>query len=113
MADMTINNERFFTVKQAAQESGLTYGAIYSACKEGRIGCRNVNNTYMIGETALRTYIDHRRKRITTTNESELTIDDLAEELLKRIQDAYDRGKADGRKEAREEFMSAFKSVGK
>jgi excisionase family DNA binding protein len=109
-----IGGEKYYTCKQASEEFGLSYAAIYSACKDGRINARQTGRSYMVSESDIREYIENRKKRIVVdTSLSEWSVEDIANEILKRIEDAYERGVKDGKKAMRDEFTQAFKSVGK
>lgn len=107
--ETTINNEKHYTPKQASKKFGLTYATIYSACRSGKLACREINGSYMIAETAMIDYINQRKARITVPAYSAMTVDDLAEELLKRIHDAYDKGYADGKKAAKQALNEALR----
>jgi predicted site-specific integrase-resolvase len=111
MSETAINGEKYYTIKQASENFGIAYATIYSACKQKRIDCRQVNDTYMISESSMREYIDHKKKRMTVPSNSRLTIDDIAEEIIKRINEAYDTGYADGRKAAKAVFTDALKDL--
>ena len=111
MSETAINNERYYTIKQASDEFGIAYSTLAYACRSNKIPHRDINNRPMMAESDIKSYIEDKQKRITKTSVSELTIDDLAEEILKRIQDAYDRGRADGIKEAKQAMMQAFKET--
>lgn len=109
--ETTINSEKHYTPKQASEKFGLTYATIYSACRNGKVACREINGSYMIAETAMIDYINQRKARITVSAHSAMTVDDLAEELLKRIHDAYDKGYADGKKDAKQALNEAIKGI--
>ena len=40
-----------------------------------------------------------------------MTVEDLANEILKRMRGSYEAGYKQGRKDAKAEFMSAFKGI--
>lgn len=109
--ETTINSEKHYTPKQASEKFGLTYATIYSACRNGKLACREINGSYMIAETAMIDYINQRKARITVPAYSAMSVDDLAEELLKRIHDAYDKGYADGKKDAKQALNEAIKAI--
>jgi predicted site-specific integrase-resolvase len=109
--ETTINNEKHYTPKQASEHFGLSYATIYSACRNGRLACREINGSYMIAETAMLDYINQRKARITVPGYSEMSVDDLADELLKRIKTAYDKGYADGKKDAKQALNEAIRGL--
>ena len=53
----------------------------------------------------------YRARKSGTTSVQSMTIEDLAEELMRRIKQSYDDGYKAGRRDARNEFMSAFKDI--
>lgn len=109
--ETAINNEKYYNVKQASERFGLSYQTIYSACKHKRLDCRELNGTYMIAETAMLDYINNRKARIIVPTYSQLTVDDLAEEILKRINDAYEKGYEAEKKDAKQTLSEALKGL--
>ena len=116
--EVTDKNEKFYTVKQAAEYLGIDYSSINKACHAKRINCSiipsptNHGNTFLISETALTEWYANRRERSPKAPSVDaLTVEDLANEILKRVKGAYDEGYKQGRKDARSEFMDAFKGI--
>ena len=115
---MSEMNEKHYTPKKAAERIGVSDSLIKKAIKDGKLeamqipGSGPVGYSYMISETNLFAWAENRRKRKTIVKGvSEMTIDDLAEELLKRMKHEYERGYHDGMKKAKEEYLAALKSV--
>ena len=121
---MTINTEtareKHYTVKQASEYLGVDYSSINKACHAGKINCSTIpsptnhGTTFLISETALTEWYVNRRERGTRTSTNtiaEMTVEDLANEILKRIQGAYDEGYRQGRKAQRAEMLDALKGI--
>ena len=116
--DVVDKKEKFYTVKQAAEYLGVDYSSINKACHSKRIECSvipsptNHGNTFLISETALTDwYVNRRERSPKAPSVDALTVEDLANEILKRVKGAYDEGYKQGRKDARSEFMSVFKDI--
>lgn len=113
-----MENEKFVTIKRAAEICHVADQTIRNAITKGTLACTKVPSGDSRGEKMFVNYdelmewFDKRKKRITTIpGVSELTIDDLAEELLKRIQKSYDDGYAAGVAAAKTEISNALKAV--
>jgi hypothetical protein len=111
-------NQKYITIKRASEICHVTDQTIRNAIAKGKLSCTKVPSGNSNGDKMfvdydeLMVWIDNRKKRITTIpGVSDLTIDDLAEELLKRIQKAYDEGYKAGVAAAKEEFSNALKAV--
>ena len=109
--------EKHYTVKEAVERVGCEYSVLNKACHNGRIKCSPVpsshGTTFLIAESDL---VDWNNSRMRRTNSptkalSDLSVEDLAAEIMNRIQRARDEGYRQGRKDARAEFMSAFKDI--
>ena len=110
--------EKHYTVKQASERIGIDYSTLNKACHAGKIKCSTVpnpsgnGNRFLISESALLEYDANREKRNTKSPSIDaLTVEDLANEILRRVRGAYDEGYRQGRKDAKTEFMSAFKGI--
>lgn len=115
---MSENNEKFYNTKKAALQVGVSDATIKSAIKRGELPAKQIASggpkgySYMVSETDLITWMDTRKQRKTTiAGVTEMTVDDLANEILKRLKHEYERGYKQGKKDAKEEFMKAFKGV--
>ena len=110
-------DEKYYTANQASIETSIAISTITRAIQKNELLAREISNgrgghKYMIAESDLIAWMDVRKKRKTTiTGVTDLTVDDLAGEILKRLKHEYERGYNDGKKKAKEEFMSAFKGV--
>jgi len=72
----------------------------------------NRGSTTFVNYDELMQWASTRKKRMTTIpGVATLTIDDLAEELLKRIQHAYEEGYKAGVQAAKQEYLDAIKGV--
>lgn len=114
----TNNTEKYYTANQAAQETRISISTITRAIQKKELSAREISSNgngghkYMIAESDLIKWLETRKTRKTVImGVTELSIDDLAAEILKRMKMEYDRGYKDGAKKAKEEFMSAFKGV--
>ena len=114
--------EKWFTVKQAIQEAGVSNYTICSAIREGKLVAKQIPDSsrygyhYLISESALLAWVEDRKTikahAIATSKvPSELTIEDIAKEITLRIQKAYDTGYKEGKKDGKREIMEAIKGV--
>lgn len=110
--------EKHYTVKQASERIGIDYSTLNKACHSGKIRCSTVpnpsgnGNKFLISESALMEYDANRERRNTKYQSADsMTVEDLANEILRRVKNAYDEGYRQGRKDAKTEFMSAFKGI--
>ena len=114
-----MENEKFYTTKQAAEKYMVVEQTLRNAIKNKKLKASQVSSgksptgfIYRIAESDLEKFMEDRKMRKTTIpNVTDLTIDDLAEEILKRIRKAHDEGFKEGKKAAKEEFLSALKGV--
>ena len=111
-------SQKYITIKKASEICHLSDQTIRNAINKGALNCTRVPSGNSNGDkmfvdyNELMEWFDNRKKRITTIpGVSDLTIDDLAEELLKRIQKAYDEGYKAGVEAAKAEYANAFKAV--
>ena len=110
--------EKHYTVKQASERLGVDYSTLNKACHSGKLRCSTFpnptgnGNKFLIAESDLLEWNENRDKRMPRTSSVDsLTIEDLANEILRRVKGAYDEGYKQGRKDARNEFMSVFKDI--
>lgn len=113
--------EKYFTIKQAADSVKLDYSSIRKACIDGQLQhsvvpkSRGNGDMILISETALTEWYVNRKERVKSKPPSasikEMTVEDLANEILKRMRGSYEAGYKQGRKDARAEFMSAFNGI--
>lgn len=119
---MTMSNlpdEKYYSVPAAAAELRISDQTLYTAIKEGKLksmqvpaGSGGVRYVHKIAETDLLNWFENRKALKTQiVGVTELTVEDLADELLKRIKHAYNEGYKDGVKHAKTELMSAMKGV--
>lgn len=120
-------SEKIYTLKQAAEEAGLSTWTLNRAVKDGHlqhhtVACRG-GFKYMIPESALFDWIEHRHeyykepkprraKEFVARKYSEMDISELAGELLNRIKEAYQQGYEDGMHNAKVEFLKKLNEVG-
>lgn len=110
--------EKHYTPKQLHDEFNVEYTGIVKACKSGKLkasmlpASRGAGYTYSIAESDFKEWYANRRDRKSTIKGvSEMTVEELADELMKRIKKAYDDGYRAGRKDQREEMLTALKGV--
>ena len=111
--------EKHYTVKQASERVGVDYSTLNKACHSGKLRCSTFpnptgnGNKFLIAESDLLEWDANRDKRATRTSSSvdSLTVEDLANEILKRVKGAYEEGYRQGRKEAKAELLAAFKGL--
>lgn len=114
-----MENEKYFTTRQAAELYHLSEQTLRNAIAKKQLKASEITTSrspkgfiYRIAESDLKEWINSRTARKTIIpNVTNLTVDDLAEEILKRVKNAYDEGYKAGKKDAKAEFMSALKGV--
>lgn len=111
-------DQKFITIKRASEMCHVADQTIRNAIAKGALSCTKVPSGDSRGEKMfvnydeLMAWFDNRKKRITTIpGVTDLTIDDIADELLKRVQKAYDEGYRAGIEAARKQYQDAFKAV--
>ena len=111
-------DEKYYSTSQAAKEFNVTEQTIRNAINRGKLKALQITNSSSVGfsfkiaESDLKKWVENRKARKTIIpNVSETTIDDIAEDILKRIKNAYNEGYKAGKKAAKDEFMSALKGV--
>lgn len=112
------NNQKYVTVKKASEIVGVADQTIRNAIANKKLNAsvvpanNNRGSTTFIEYEELMAWASARKKRMTTIpGVATLTIDDLAEELLKRIQNAYEEGYKAGVQAAKQEYLDAIKGV--
>lgn len=115
---MEEKKEKWYHAKEAAREYGIGYSTITRAIRDGKLKTTKVSGqgrsgfVDLISETSLNEYVKTLKQRKTIiTGVTELTVDDLAGELLKRINDAYERGYKDGMATAKKEIKERLKGI--
>lgn len=123
-------SDKYLTVKQAAEECGISENAIKRYCKTGEIKASEVASNkgrygwkYMIKEDDLYEWVmhrdtverTHREKKIVKQAYRNMSLEEMAGELLNRNQSAYKAGYDDGYKAgityAKQEMLKAIKEV--
>ena len=111
-------SEKYYTVKQATEGIGISGQTITKAIRDKQLKASEIpaggrrGYTYRIAETDLIEWMDNRKKRMTIIPEvTTMTVDDVANEILARIQKAYDDGFKAGVKHAKAEMLGAIKGV--
>lgn len=115
---MEEKKEKWYHAKEAAREYGIGYSTITRAIRDGRLKTTKVSGKSrtgfvdLISETLLNEFVKTMKERKTIINGvTDLTVDDLANELLKRINDAYERGYKDGMATAKKEIKERLKEI--
>lgn len=115
---MEEHKEKWYKTGEASKEFGISQSALSRAIRMGKLKSSKITGhsptgfVDLIPESALIEYMKNKKERVTTIKGvSEMTIDDISEEILKRINDAYQRGFKDGMAKAKAEYMSALKGV--
>lgn len=114
--------EKWFTVKQASTEAGVSGNTINIAIKDGKLVARQISDSskwgfhYLISESALLTWVEDRKtikaNAVTTAKTvSEMNAADIAEWITLKIKKAYDEGYRDGKRDGKREIMDAIKGV--
>ena len=116
--NMSEEKQKWYKAYEAAKEFGISVTTVRNAIRDGKLTTTKVSGKSptgfidLIPETALVEFMKNYTARKTVVNEvSSLTIDDIAEDILKRIQDAYDKGFKDGCAKTKNEFLAAVKGV--
>lgn len=115
---MEEHKEKWYKTYEAAKEFGISQSALSRAIRMGKLKSTKVSGhsptgfVDLIPESALIEYMKNKKDRVTTLKGvSEMTVDDISEEILKRLNDAYQKGFKDGMAKAKNEYMSALKGV--
>lgn len=115
---MEEKKEKWYHAKEAAREYGIGYSTITKAIRDGKLKTTKVSGqgrtgfVDLISETSLNEYVKNMKERKTIINGvTELTVDDLANELLKRINEAYERGYKDGVATAKKTINERLKGI--
>lgn len=119
---MSEMNEKWFNLQEATQVSGVSYAVLNKALREGKLVGKQISDSsrygyhWLVSETALLQWVEDRKTvkahAIATSKvPSELTIEDIAQEITLRIQKAYETGLRDGKKAGKAEIMDAIKGV--
>lgn len=114
--------EKWYTVKEACKEAGVSGNTISNAIREGKLVASQISDSsrygfhYMISETALLEWVEDRKTQkanaiVTSKVPSEMTIEDIAAEITLRIKKAYDTGFREGKKAGKAEIMDAIRGV--
>lgn len=117
-----ITKEKWFTVKQAVAEAGVSNFTICSAIREGKLVAKQIPDSsrygyhYLISESALLAWVDDRKTVkahavATAKTASEMNAADIAEWITLKIKKAYDEGYRDGKRDGKREIMEAIKGV--
>lgn len=115
--------EKHYTVKQAAEECGVSTATIKSAIKNERLKASTVPGggkygwQYMISETDLFEWLEHRGERnhrqltFIKNQYKDMTVEQLAGRLLNMVQEAYKQGYEDGMHSAKVEMLKKLNEV--
>lgn len=117
-----ITKEKWFTVKQAVAEAGVSTYTICQSIREGKLVAKQIPDSsrygyhYLISESALLAWVDDRKTvkahAVTTAKTaSEMNAADIAEWITLKIKKAYDEGYRDGKRDGKREIMEAIKGV--
>lgn len=121
MADAT--TEKHYTVKQAAEECGVSTTAIKTAIRKERLKASTVPGTgkygwqYLISESDLFEWLEHREERnprqltFIKNQYKDMTVEQLAGRLLNMVNEAYKQGYDDGMHEAKVEMLKKLNEV--
>ena len=118
----TIEKEKWYNLQEASQVSGVSYAVLNKALREGKLVGKQISDSsrygyhWLVSESALLAWVEDRKTvkahAIATSKvASELTIQDIAEEITIRIKKAYEQGYKEGKKDGKREIMDAIKGV--
>lgn len=117
---MTLNNkEKWFTIKEAVDYTGVSRATLNSAINKGTLVASQISDGggrcgfhYMISETALLEWVEDRKTvKADVRMPAEMTVDKIADWITNEIQKAYENGFKDGMKTAREQMLIAAKGL--
>lgn len=122
MEEKNVLKEKWFTVKEASHEAGVSGNTINNAIKEGKLVARQMSDSsrwgfhYLISESELLTWVEDRKtvkaNAITTSKiSSDANAADIAEWITLRIKKAYDEGYKDGKRAGIAEVKDAIRGV--
>lgn len=122
MEEKNVLKEKWFTVKEASHEAGVSGDTINNAIKEGKLVARQMSDSsrwgfhYLISESELLTWVEDRKtvkaNAITTSKiSSDANAADIAGWITLRIKKAYDEGYKDGKRAGIAEVKDAIRGV--
>ncbi len=130
MEEMNVQNtsEKYYTVKQAAEECGISDHTIKRCAKNGELKATEVQTgqgrygwAYRIAESDLLEWLENREKKTKTVHPrtekfvekqyADMTLEQLAGKLLKMVQDAYNKGYEDGKHAAKVGMLKRLNEV--
>lgn len=119
---MDAGKEKWYDIATAAKEAGVSRPTLTKAAREGRLRASQVSggrgktgHHYLISESALIEWMNDRKSvkdTVAAVNAVHMsTVEELAAELNKRIQDAYDKGFRDGEKATKNAMQKSLKDL--
>lgn len=119
MSELT---EKWFNLQEASQVSGVSYAVLNKALREGKLVGKQISDSsrygyhWLVSESALLAWVEDRKTvkahAIATSKvASELSIQDIAEEITLRIKKAYEQGYKEGKKAGISEVKDAIRGV--
>ena len=115
-------NEKWYTLAEAKNVSGVSLATLSKAIREGKLVAKQISDSsrygyhYLVSESALLMWVEDRKtvkaNAIATAKvPSEMTIEDIAKEITLCIQKAYDTGYKEGKKAGIAEVKDAIRGV--
>ena len=115
---MSEEKKKWYKVSEASAEFGINKSQINKVIRDGKIKVTKVSGASptgfvsMIPEDEIVKFAkNHTARKTIIKDVTDITVDDLAEELLKHINDAYEKGFKAGMAKAKNEYMAAIKGV--
>lgn len=108
-----MDNEKFYTVKEAVRVSRISQSTINNAIKKGILPAREITDSsskgfhYLIDESDLKKWIA--TKRVAASEPK--TLEEISAWLVAMMKEEYERGVKDGKREAREAIAEAMRGV--
>lgn len=110
--------EKWYTLAEASQYAGVHDKTLYAAIKKGTLSASQISDGggrygfhYMISESALLEWVEHRDTIKVASVPSELTIDTVSEWITAQIQKAYEAGFKNGMNTAKSQMQEAVKGI--
>ncbi len=112
--------EKWYTAKEAGEVAGVQASTLTTAIRHGKLVAKQISDSsrygfhYMISESALIDWVEDRKSRKADAlpkSLEEYSVEDIAQEILRRIHQSYNKGVKDGRKSMKAELIGKFREA--
>lgn len=111
-------DEKYYPLKEAAKQAGCSQETLRKAIVQKHLPASQLPSgkggmMYMISETNLLDWMENRKKfQSAIHGVTDLTIEDLAHEILARVQKAYEDGYKAGIRDTKAKYKELLKELG-